>query len=362
MNNKVNLLNLKNNFAEIQNKFQYLSFHDELTGLYNRNFLDIVLTELKKKNVFPVSFVLANINNLQLINKRQGRKYGDYVIKMVSNILYDFCSKNDYLIRTGGDDFLIVIFDKSVDEVEKLPAEINKRIYNNFKNNLKVSMGFGISHRLNIRQDFNNLITTAGNNMYLNKLNNEDSLKHQIINSLVNTLVAKSYESSTHADRMKTLAVQLGVGTNLSKRELDELELLADLHDIGKVAVPEKILKKPGQLSPEEFEVIKTHPEIGYNIVKDIAELQNVAKGILSHHERWDGGGYPYGLREEKIPIIARIITIIDSFDVMMNERPYKKAYSLSYTIKELEKCAGSQFDPRLVNIFLKDVINNSYK
>jgi HD-GYP domain-containing protein (c-di-GMP phosphodiesterase class II) len=167
------------------------------------------------------------------------------------------------------------------------------------------------------------------------------------------TLGAVDPEIEQHSERLQGLAVQLGLALDLSQAELDELYLLALVHDIGKVSVPKEILLKPGPLSPQEMTIIKLHPEVGYRIACSIPELAATADKIRSHHERWDGGGYPRGLREREIPFLSRIIAIVDAFDVMIEGRVYCQAVSRQEALWELNRCAASQFDPELVRIFV---------
>jgi len=139
---------------------------------------------------------------------------------------------------------------------------------------------------------------------------------------------------------------------------LNDLSLLSSLHDIGKIAITEEILLKKTRLTEEEWEAIKKHPVIGSNIAKSTTQIAHVADGILYHHEWWDGSGYPKGLKGENIPIEARIISIVDAYDVMRNGRPYKRKMSKTEAVMELKRCSGTQFDPNLVEIFLSKVLD----
>ena len=152
---------------------------------------------------------------------------------------------------------------------------------------------------------------------------------------------------------MHDLSIKLGKSINLPSSQLDELSLLASLHDIGKVGIPETILLKEGGLTEKEWEVIKKHPEIGFNIAHSSPQISHIANAVLSCHENWDGSGYPTRLSGDSIPIISSIILIVDAYDVMTNKRPYKEAISKQDAIKELKRCAGSQFDPVLVDKFI---------
>jgi HD-GYP domain-containing protein (c-di-GMP phosphodiesterase class II) len=174
-----------------------------------------------------------------------------------------------------------------------------------------------------------------------------------MITSLEKALEERNYETHEHMQRMRSLALKLGRKLQFSEDKLDELSLLSSLHDIGKIAISDSIILNPLKLTNEEHEIMKKHTEIGFRIANSNSELAVIAKGILSHHERWDGNGYPMGLEGKKIPITARIISIIDAYDAMTNDRTYRKAHSKEYAIKELLKYAGSQFDPVLVEPFI---------
>lgn len=145
--------------------------------------------------------------------------------------------------------------------------------------------------------------------------------------------------------------------------DLVELELAGLYHDIGKISIPDSILNKPGKLTEEEFEVIKTHTEVGYQILRAADEYSDLAEHALSHHERWDGTGYPRGLKAEQIPLFSRIISIADSYEAMTADRPYRKAMNQEIAIEEIIRCSGSQFDPKIANIFINDVLKyNKHK
>jgi HD-GYP domain-containing protein (c-di-GMP phosphodiesterase class II) len=147
----------------------------------------------------------------------------------------------------------------------------------------------------------------------------------------------------------------------MNKAALNELEMLGLLHDIGKIAIDKEILNKPGRLTKKEWNEVKRHPEIGYRILSSVNDMAELAEFILAHHERWDGEGYPKGLRGEDIPLQSRVLALADAYDAMTSERAYRRSLSESAAVEELEKNAGTQFDPEIVRIFIEKVIKKKF-
>jgi HD-GYP domain-containing protein (c-di-GMP phosphodiesterase class II) len=167
-------------------------------------------------------------------------------------------------------------------------------------------------------------------------------------------LEAKDFVSEGHVTRMEELSLLIGENLGLHQDQLDRLVLLTKFHDIGKIGIPDSILKKPAKLTEDEWKVMKTHSTIGERIALESAEIRDIAPLILHHHEKWNGTGYPSGLSKEDIPIECRILTIVDSFDAMTNDRPYSKARDKKEATKEIIACSETQYDPKLVNIFVQ--------
>ena len=190
--------------------------------------------------------------------------------------------------------------------------------------------------------------------MYHQKLLDGKSYRNTIINTLLTTLYEKSFETEEHSKRMEQYCLAIGRELQLSTRDINELSLLALLHDIGKVTVNPSILQKPSKLTLAEWDEMKRHSEIGYRIAQATPELTVVSDLILAHHERWDGKGYPRGIKGEEIPLACRILAVADAFDAMTNDRVYRNAISIEEAIKELERNAGSQFDPEIVKVLLE--------
>ena len=212
---------------------------------------------------------------------------------------------------------------------------------------ITLSIALGTATRVNMQQDIGEVFALAEEQMYSNKLSESRIVRSEIIAGLEKTLCERSCENAEHSSRMKDMALKMAQVLNLDRSETVKLALLASLHDIGNVAIAQEILKKVEPLNTDDWDKIRKHPEIGYRMAQSIPELRPIAEAILAHHEYWDGSGYPQGLKGTQIPMLARIISVIDAYDVMTHDCVYKKSISSEQAIAELRKCSGSQFDPK---------------
>lgn len=335
-------------------KINYLSFHDNLTAIYNRAYMEREMEKLNTKSKLPISLIMMDVNGLELINETYGHKKGDELLIKVSDFLKSIVGQGDILARWAGDEFIILMSNTTKNESEILRNRITAGIKNIKFDHFEVSLGIGIAVKNDNTGDLHDLIYKATKNMNQDKLTNSSSSKNQFVKNLLNTLAAKSDETKEHAERMTSLAVRLGKEINLTHEELNNLSLIATLHDIGKVTIAEEILNKPGKLNKKEWKLIKKHPEKGASIAASTEQFASIAKYILYHHERWDGDGYIEGLEGESIPLLSRIIAIIDSYDVMTNKRAYKITMTKAEALEEIISCSGTQFDPELGEIFVQ--------
>ena len=341
---------------EHNNQIKYMSYHDSLTGLYNRRYIEEAISQWDTAQNLPVSIIMGDVNGLKITNDVFGHAAGDHLLRQVARTVKENCSEENLLARSGGDEFVVVMLKSGLAVAEEVIQKIRHSCDNATDNRLRMSLSLGCAVKKTQKEKIQNVFRMAEEYMYHQKLLDGKSYRNTIINTLLATLYEKSTETEEHAKRLKSFCHKMGINLGLSSKDMDDLSLLAILHDIGKVAINQNILQKPSSLTPEEWEEMKRHPEIGYRIAQTTPELAVVADFILSHHERWDGKGYPRGLKDEEIPLVCRILAVADSYDAMTNDRIYRKAMSHEEAIAELKKNAGTQFDPSVADLFI-DII-----
>lgn len=259
------------------------------------------------------------------------------------------------MARVGGDEFAILLKDTSPDELEKLNLGIKEDLRNEKKDysfvSTNLSVGYGVRNKnaATIRE----LYKFADDEMYREKTNHRYTRNNGDLSLLTNMLEARSFETESHAKRMEENCIKIGKVLGFTESRLNKISLLAKFHDIGKIGIRDSILLKPDKLTAVEFEEMKTHSEIGYRIANSLPDIEHVAEYIYKHHEWYDGTGYPFGLKQDEIPLECRILSVTDAYDAMINDRPYRSALGKEMAIAELNRCSGKQFDPHIVSVFL---------
>jgi diguanylate cyclase (GGDEF)-like protein len=295
---------------------------------------------------------MGDVNGLKLINDTFGHQAGDRLLTRSADLLREHFRPKDVLCRWGGDEFIILL-----PQTEKQTAlGICENILSSCRSDkeaIALSISLGAATKEKEHANIQSVMKEAEDRMYRTKLLESTNTRFTLVSSLQSLMDEKTEETIGHALRMQEHVLQLGKKIGLSSRDMDRLKLLSSLHDIGKIAIPDNIVMKLDTLTPEEWEIMKKHSEIGYRIALSAPELSHIAEELLHHHEWWDGSGYPSGLKADDIPLLSRIVAIADSYDVMTHGRPYKRALTREEAAKELKDCAGTHFDPHLIDVFL---------
>lgn len=339
-------------------QIEYLSFHDALTGLYNRRYFETEMQRLDTPRNYPLTIIMADLNGLKLTNDAFGHHQGDVLLKQTAQLFRSYLRADDIAARWGGDEFVILMPQTTSAEAQKIVDRMNQGSSQLETSNGILSIAFGWDTKTDPSLDVVTVFKNAEEYMYKRKMSESQGVRGLTIKTIMNTLYEKSPREESHSQRVKDLAVKIATALHFSPHQIDDIATLGLLHDIGKIIVSGEILEKPGRLTEAEYNEIKKHPAIGYRMLTATNEFASIAKGVLSHHERWDGTGYPNGIKGHDIPLESRIISIADAYDAMTASRPYrKKGLSVEDTRQVLIDCAGSQFDPDIVAILIKEAV-----
>ncbi len=342
-----------------------LSKKDFLTGLDNRYSFDqdieSILNKLPEDS--DVVLIMLDLNGLKYTNDSHGHLAGDDLIKRAASCITNAYKEIGTAYRIGGDEFAAIIPNCTYNDDElkaKLDAAISE---DNQSHSLTLSMALGIGHMLDesgARIRVSKWKDIADMNMYRNKQEQKTGTKYfetpeilDIMNCIVTTIEEKDPYTAKHSSRTRLISEFLAAKLGLSPKTISDTRVAANLHDIGKLAIPDAILNKPGRLTDEEFKIMKDHAALGAKIIDSSSSMKDIANAIRHHHERWDGKGYPDGLSHKDIPTISRIIAIADSIDAMTSNRVYRKSFGLEYCRSEIEKNLGIMYDPVIGRIAL---------
>ena len=354
---------------------------DELTGLLNRHSLDEVITsEIGRHSRYGgiFSLIIFDLDSFKAYNDDHGHLAGDKLLGQISGIMKKAIRSADQAFRYGGDEFAILFPQTTIEAAYQVAERIRKQVASEVKTGyIPLTISLGLASWPADGIGLNEIIAAADTALYHAKRSggnqshrasgavlvsddtmigcgsSKDSKDLSIIYALAAAVDARDHYTCSHSKKVSEYAVALAEALNLEPLEINKLGTCALLHDIGKIGISDEILTKQCELTAEEWESIKAHPQLGATIVSRVGNLAPYILGILHHHERYDGSGYPRGLKGEEIPLEARILAIADAFAAMTSERPFSNTLSYEEALEEIKRGAGKQFDPKLAEVFL---------
>lgn len=383
-------------------RLKELGLKDPQTGLYNYRYLIERLGsefERARRHILPLSIIMLDIDYFKSINEVYGHEYGDSIIKEFAGYLKKCSRANDIIVRHGGEEFIALMPDTDKNGAgtfgRRLLELLKEHTFDRKGNRIKLKISMGLAsfpengvdtasgllnavdkamrqakekggNRLSFyssvtAREIKDIVADGGKgnveklkSRLLKMKNRADQVVLESIFAFAKAVEARDYYTGKHSENMVSIATEIGKRMRLGDKDIDHIQYAAMLHDLGKIGIEDKILRKRSSLNAVEMEKIRRHPQIGAEIVRDIHFLKEVVPMILYHHERFDGMGYSMGLRGKAIPLGARIIAIADVYQALISDRPYRKAYSKEEALKIIKEGAGTQFDPEIVKAFIQ--------
>jgi len=359
---------------------------DGLTGVYNhRYFQDRLSAEVERAQRYgrKLSLVILDLDDFKAFNDHKGHQEGDLLLQCFAELCRSIIRAMDVLARYGGDEFVIILPETGPEEAravgDRIRESLSQSLHSKFSGFPSVTVSAGLAACPQHGQTRHALILNADTALYHAKQNGKDRIEiyddshkkayrttpdrlkalledshMEAIEALSAAVDAKDHYTRGHSDAVTRYSLALAEKLGFSGSETENLKAAALLHDIGKIGTPDSILRKPGPLQMDEWQVIEDHPKVGSEILEKVQQLGSIVPGVRHHHERYDGLGYPAGLSGKSIPLIARIIALADAYDAMVSKRTYRDALPREEALEELRRCAGTQFDPELVDIFIQ--------
>jgi diguanylate cyclase (GGDEF)-like protein/PAS domain S-box-containing protein len=343
-------------WVESQERIKYLSYRDPLTDLYNRRYLQMALERYSSSEYLPFSVVMVDVNGLKLTNDAFGHAVGDELLLSVAASIREVVGDFGCSARLGGDEFVLLLPNTAPDAASDLADQLREVAGSKKVAGLPLSIALGWDTRLEVDRPIEDVLRRAEDRMYKHKLLDRPNHRAQTIAVILQALYDRIPWEKDHAHRVAELCRLLGDALEMYPEQVQKLYTIGLLHDIGKLSIDWQLLLKPGPLTDEEKTEIQRHAEMGYRIIGSMSDMVDVSEYVLSHHERFDGSGYPRGLVGRQIPFYSRIVAVADAWDAITNPRPHRAALSLEEAASELRAQAGSQFDPRVVEVFLAQV------
>jgi diguanylate cyclase (GGDEF)-like protein/putative nucleotidyltransferase with HDIG domain len=361
---------------EVLEKLTELSQTDPLTGLYNHRALHQELErEVSRacRQGLTLTVAVIDIDDFKMINDTYGHPTGDQVIRQVSDVLRSHCRSEDTLGRHGGDEFMLLLPGTSSDDavrvIEKLRAAMRgSPLLTDDGLRIPIRLSVGTASYPEDGATLNELVAQSDAHLYESKRRGGDAITRRVeaspleelasggfgmLDSLVTAVDNKDRYTRRHSEEVTRYAVLIADRMGLSDESQRVLRAAGLLHDVGKIGVPDALLRKPAHLTESEREIVRHHATLGALMIQGLPDESEIRRAVATHHERWDGRGYPAGLSGETIPILGRILAVADVFSAMTSDRPYRKALDEDEALTEIERSAGTQLDPGVVQAFL---------
>lgn len=342
-----------------QLEIEYLSYRDQLTGLYNRRFFEEELKRLDTPRNLPLSIAMVDVNGLKLANDAFGHESGDEMLIKIAEVMKRLCRADDIISRIGGDEFIVLLPKTDASETKKIAERISEGVKNETTAAIPLSVSCGFSVKVSADKDISAVIKKAEERMYVEKLRESPKLKLKTIQIIMRELHRSINGERDHSQNVGDICERLAIEIGFNKQDARYMRYAGYMHDIGKVGIDSKIFEKEGKLTEEEWLAIKRHSETGYRIMSSVNQYASMADYILSHHEKWDGSGYPAGMKKDSIPIESRIISIADAYHAMTQNRSYRNAMTSEEALEEIQNCKGSHFDPYIADVFIEMIKEN---
>ena len=339
--------------AGILDRIEFLSYHDQLTGLYNRRFYEEELLRVDNHRNLPLTIAMGDINGLKLVNDSFGHVMGDALLKKAASVLRRGFRSDDIIARLGGDEFIVLLPKTDALEAKKLLQRITELASKEKVGSIALSISVGLSTKIHADTSIHDTFREAEDSMYQNKLYESASIKSKTVELIMHALYEKSSREMDHSNRVSLLCESIAKLMRFDKTAVSQMRTAGLMHDIGKIGVSENILNSQTGLDEADWKEMRRHPEVGYQILSSVNEFSDIARFILEHHERFDGTGYPKGLKGDEISLQARIIAVADSYDAMTSHRSYRKGLTPTEAENEIRRCVHTQFDPEVAMLFL---------
>lgn len=344
-----NVTDQKDNLKRIE----YLSYRDRITGLFNRRYFEEKIAELDNPKNYPISIAMMDINGLKLVNDAFGHATGDKLIKIAAQLIEETCEPEHIAIRIGGDEFILIMLNTKKEDALSFSEKIKSLTADHDIKGVPVSFSIGLKTKESNDQNIYNVISAAEEILYSNKLKETQEMRIKTIDKIMDVIYERNAWERDHSINVAKLSKMIGNEMGLGLEKLNNLNKAGLLHDIGKIALNEDILACKTQDDLKDPEGFKKHPEIGYQIVRSVDNIACISTFILSHHERWDGKGYPRNLKGEEIPLEARIIAVAEYYDAFTTIRVDDEIRTKDEAISSIQKMSGSKFDPQVVDALI---------